>query len=243
MPNTYFQFKQFRIEQGKCAMKISTDACILGAYTAQNIATNSQNILDIGTGTGLLSLMLAQAKEAQITAIEIEDNAYQQAKANFEASSWSNRLQVFHQAIQAFALQQSEIRAFDLLICNPPFFVNSLKSPQKEKSLARHTDSLPFGELLACADRLANENAKFVVLLPLVESLLFEKELNKTNYQFVITEKLLVQDKPNKQPHRVILTLGRKEEVFLEKILIVKDIIGNYTADFIRLLKEYYLYL
>lgn len=244
MANAYFQFKQFRIEQDKCAMKVSTDACILGAYTAQSIQQDSQYVLDIGTGTGLISLMLAQAMQAQITAIEIDENAYLQAKANFEASKWADRLQIFHQAIQDFNPHIQKTREkFDLLICNPPFFVNSLKSPQKEKNLARHTDSLSFEDLLACADRLASENAKFFVLLPVLESLLFEKELNKTNYQFAITEKLLIQDKPDKQPHRVILTLGRNEETFIEEILIVKDINGNYTADFIRLLKEYYLYL
>ncbi len=244
MANAYFQFKQFRIEQDRCAMKVSTDACILGAYTAQNMPQSSRYVLDIGAGTGLLSLMLAQAMQAQITAIEIDENTYLQAKANFEASEWVGRLQIFHQAIQDFNPHTQNLRdTFDLLICNPPFFVNSLKSPQKEKSLARHTDSLPFADLLVCADRLASEKAKFVVLLPLAEAMLFEKELHRGNYKFVITEKLFVQDKPNKPPHRVILTLSREGNALVEKILIVKDIAGNYTTDFIRLLQEYYLYL
>lgn len=244
MANAYFQFKQFRIEQDRCAMKVSTDACILGAYTAQSIQQNTHYVLDIGTGTGLLSLMLAQAMQAQITAIEIDENAYLQAKVNFEASKWAGRLQIFHQAVQNFSTPIQKTREkFDLIICNPPFFVDSLKSPQKEKNLARHTDSLSFEDLLNCSDRLASKNAKFIVLLPVAESLLLEKELRKGNYNFFILEKLFIEDNPNKPPHRVILTLGREEKVLVEKILTVKDIAGSYTTDFIRLMKEYYLYL
>ncbi|TAH20795.1 MAG: methyltransferase domain-containing protein [Cytophagales bacterium] len=239
MPNIYFQFKQFRVLQDRCAMKVSTDACILGAYTAQNYAQNRHSILDIGAGTGLLSLMLAQATQAQITAVEIEENAYQQAKANFEASRWADRLHIFHQAIQ----EVIPVQDFDLLVCNPPFFVNSLKPEKESKKLARHTDSLPFEVLLACADRLASSQAQFIVLLPIAESEIFENELLKKNYSFHITEKLFIKDKENKKSHRVVLTLSRKNSVLLEKTLIIKDIENNYTPEFIALIQEYYLHL
>jgi len=245
MPNAYFQCKQFRIVQDKCAMKVSTDACILGAYTAQNYAQTTQNVLDIGTGTGLLSLMIAQASQAQIIAIEIDENAYLQAKENFEASTWADRLQIFHQAIQDFepSLLLTAIQNFDLIVCNPPFFVDSLKPLKEDKKLARHTDSLPFEVLLACADRLASLKAQFIVLLPTAEALLFENELLKGKYAFYIIERLFVRDSPNKKPHRVILTLSRKDNHLVEKTLTIKDITGSYSIEFTRLMQAYYLYL
>lgn len=239
MPNIYFQFKQFSVVQDKCAMKVSTDACILGAYTAQNYAPNRQHILDIGTGTGLLSLMLAQASSAQITAIEIEENAYQQAQTNFGASKWADRLRLFHQAIQLFV----PTHHFDLLVCNPPFFVNSLKPEKESKKLARHTDSLPFDVLLACADRLASSQAQFIVLLPVAESELFENELVKQNHPFHTARKLFIKDKENKKPHRVVLTLSRTNDSLQEKTLVIRGIDNNYTSEFIALMQAYYLYL
>lgn len=244
MPNTYFQFKQFRIEQDKCAMKVSTDACILAAYIAQRHAPLAQNILDIGAGTGLLSLMLSQATQAQITAIEIDTNAYEQAKENFEKSAWANRLHVFHQSIQAYHAPNR----YDLIVCNPPFFVNSLKSAKKEKILARHTDSLSFEDLLESAERLAEAQATFVVLLPIKESQLFENEVNKRKNKFYISEKLFIRDNPSKLPHRVILVLKSPverqiEPTLTEKILFVKDLATDYTSDFVDLMKAYYLHL
>jgi tRNA1Val (adenine37-N6)-methyltransferase len=252
MSNTYFQFKQFRIEQDRCAMKVSTDACILGAYTAQNGFKQALNILDIGAGTGLLSLMLAQVTQAQITAIEIDRNAYVQAKENFEKSNWADRLQVFHLPIQEYNAGNQ----YDLLICNPPFFVNSLKSPKQEKTWARHTDSLPFADLLGCVEKLASEQATFTVLLPIKESQLFENEINARKNKFYISEKLFVQDNLSKLPHRVILvvrlvskhvTLSQTTQDMItkqnEKILIIKGLTNQYTQDFINLMKDYYLHL
>jgi tRNA1Val (adenine37-N6)-methyltransferase len=249
MPNTYFQFKQFRIEQANCAMKVSTDACILGAYVAKNYAQSPQTILDIGAGTGLLSLMLAQASQAAITSLEIDEKAFLQAKANFSNSPWTSRLHIFHQSLQAYPLLFPTVQ-YDLLVCNPPFFVNSLKSEKKEKNLARHTDSLPFEDLLVGATKLAHQNSFFIVLLPLKEAEIFEailRDFYLESTHFQVIEKLFVCHNPSKQPHRVILTLQKLPQNhkpnLVAKLLIIKDAKGIYTSDFVSLMKDYYLYL
>lgn len=246
MPNTFFRFKQFIINQEQAAMKVSTDACILGAYTAKCYAEGATNILDIGSGTGLLSVMLAQKSQCPITAVEIDEGAFEQTKINFAQSPWAARLQVFHASIQDFAVQHAS-NQYNLLICNPPFFVNSLKSVKKEKNLARHTDSLSFRDLIGCANKLSSEQAHFTVLLPIKESELFEKELVSNGFDFYISERLQIQDNLNKLPHRVILTLEKmpKHTDLIKEIknksLIVKDLNGNYTSELAGLMREYYL--
>ncbi len=249
MPNTYFQFKQFRIEQADCAMKVSTDACILGAYTAHYYAQNIQNILDIGAGTGLLSLMLAQASRASITAIEIDKSAYLQAKSNFAHSPWADRLHIIHQSLQAYILP-FPIPQYDLIICNPPFFVNSLKSEKKDKNLARHTDSLSFEELIVGAEKLTHQNSLLIVLLPTKEAVIFEKNLECLHVQPIhlqVTKKLFIADNPSKLPHRVILTLQklpqRSNLEIISDYLVVKDAEGAYSNSFVNLMQDYYLYL
>ncbi|SFF27659.1 tRNA1(Val) (adenine(37)-N6)-methyltransferase [Thermoflexibacter ruber] len=250
MPNTYFQFKQFRIEQANCAMKVSTDACILGAYVAKNYAQSPRTILDIGAGTGVLSLMLAQASQANITAIEIDEKSFLQAKSNFANSTWTDRLHIFYQSFQEYFNAFSPTLSYDLLICNPPFFVNSLKSEKKEKNLARHTDSLPFEDLLIGAEKLTHQGSLFVVLLPIRESEIFENILQDFYLQSAylqVIEKLFISDNPSKQPHRVILTLKKSSQNYdskiITKLLTIKDATDAYTSDFVDLMKDYYLYL
>lgn len=250
MPNTYFQFKKFRIEQADCAMKVSTDACILGAYVAKNYAQSPKTILDIGAGTGLLSLMLAQASQANITAVEIDEKSFLQAKSNFANSNWTSRLYIFYQSFQEYAKAFSPTLSYDLLICNPPFFVNSLKSEKKEKNLARHTDSLPFEDLLIGAEKLTHQGSLFIVLLPVRESEIFENILQDFYLQstyFQVIEKLFISDNPSTKPHRVILTLKKlsqnHDSEIITKLLTIKDATGAYTSDFVDLMKDYYLYL
>jgi tRNA1Val (adenine37-N6)-methyltransferase len=244
MPNSYFQFKQFRIHQDQCAMKVSTDACILGAYVARHCTAQANHILDIGTGTGLLALMLAQASKARITALEIDESAYLQAKQNFYQSPWADRLHLSHQSLQAFTTSFTD--TYDLIICNPPFFINSMKSPDKAKNTARHTDTLSYQDLLSCSHSLASDNALFVVLLPVLEAAVFKRLLSSSSFIFQIVHELLVQDNPQQMPHRLIITLRKGKETTntdTHNTLLIKDIHGKYTPAFIELLKEYYLYL
>ncbi len=160
MGNSWFQFQQFRIHQDRCAMKISTDAVLLGALAEAN---SPQHILDIGTGTGVVSLMLAQRfPEALITAVEIDSDASEQAAENFKESPFSNRLQVKNVRFQDFA----EDQPFDLIVSNPPYFPDHLKSQDYKRNQALHTDALSFEELLQKAAKLLKEDGQLWVILP-----------------------------------------------------------------------------
>jgi tRNA1Val (adenine37-N6)-methyltransferase len=243
LANSYFQFKQFRIEQGNCAMKVSTDACILGAYTP---IKNAKNIIDIGAGTGLLSLMLAQksAENVRITAIEIDEIAAQQAIENIKNSKWATKIEVINTAIQTYSQTyfQGE-NLYDLAICNPPFFVNSTLPPNQKQAIAHHTTALSFEDLWQSVEKLLHKNGYFVVLLPVQETEIFSKIANLHN--FVAMQQLMIQDSPKHNPHRIITIYTKKDnfDFMIKESLLIKEIEGNYSQDFISLLKDYYLYL
>ena len=143
MPNPYFRFKKFTVYHDRCAMKVGTDGVLLGAW----VNVSGDNILDIGTGTGLISLMMAQRNEkAVIDAIDIDSDAVSQAKDNIGNSPFSNRINSWNASLQEFSSKVE--KRYDVIVSNPPFFVQSLKSPNKERSVARHTDSLPVADLI-----------------------------------------------------------------------------------------------
>ena len=149
MPNQFFKFKQFTIDQDQCAMKVCTDSCLFGAWVAEYLEQEKNSlktILDIGTGTGLLSLMLAQKTTANIDAVEIEEAASLQASNNFLASPWNNRLQVYHAPIQLF--KPIHPKSYVFIICNPPFYENNLKTDNQLKNLALHSEALSLANLI-----------------------------------------------------------------------------------------------
>ncbi len=236
MPNHYFQFKEFTINQDKCGMKVCTDACILGAYAN---AENARDILDIGTGTGLLSLMLAQRHEAIITAVEIDGNAYLQASDNINNSPWSKQIKPYHTNIQHFTNDSKE--QFDFIISNPPFYQNHLQSNTPSKNTAHHTTSLSQKDLLSCVDKLLTYKGEFVVLLPKIQSEQLEKIAS--DYQLFVAEKLLIRDRVASENIKIITTYKRKKTNPITNELIIKMDDGGYSAGFITLLKDYYLYL
>lgn len=250
MANSYFQFKQFRVEQANCSMKVSTDACILGAYAP---AENAKRIIDIGTGTGLLALMAAQRSKAQIDAVEIEKEAAKQAEQNCKSSSWAENIQVFCTTIQDFAATKAQDNLqnlqnlYDLAICNPPFFNHATLPTSKAQQLAHHTIALPFADLWAAANLLLISEGKFIVLLPLPEMQLFEQI--GLQYGFVPNEILIIQDSEKHKPHRKIVAFCRQNSQLLQgfetkqKILLLKNSDRSYTQDFVNLLQPYYLYL
>ena len=238
MPNNYFQFKQFIILQGNCAMKVTTDGCLFGAWTASAISQLSavNSILDIGTGTGLLSLMIAQKSNATIKAVEIDEPAATQAQHNFAASPWANRLQVYNTSIQQFTQQPT--KQFDFIITNPPFFENDLKSHNANRNTALHSSVLSFGELLGAIQKLLLPNGKFAILLPF-HRLDFFVGL-AVNAGFYLHQKTLVKQTPKHLNFRAILLFGYEVKSMQEKEIIIK-VEDEYTADFSDLLKDYYL--
>lgn len=236
MPNHYFQFKEFTVQQDKCSMKVCTDACILGAYAN---AENARNILDIGTGTGLLSLMLAQRHEALIDAVEINQNAYLQASDNINNSPWSKQINPYHASIQNFTNDSKE--QYDFIISNPPFYQNHLQSNTPSKNTAHHTTSLSQKDLLSCVDKLLTDKGEFMVILPKIQSEQLEKLAS--GYQLFAAEKLLIRDRVASENIKVITTYKRKKTNPMTNELIVKKDDGGYSTGFTTLLKHYYLYL
>jgi tRNA1Val (adenine37-N6)-methyltransferase len=235
MPNTYFQFKEFRIEQGKCSMKVCTDACIFGSWIAA-YQLHANNCLDIGTGTGLLSLMYTQKNaNAIIDAVEIEREAYEQARENFVDSKWNHRLHVFNEDIKAFA----PAKKYDLIISNPPFYENDLLSEEKEKNIAKHSAGLNFKDLINCIKDLLKEDGYFTVLLPYHRLDDFIKLADENN--FFLKEKVLIRQTPKHNFFRgILLFSSRRADVKISE-LIIKDQEGSYSDEFIAILKDYYL--
>jgi tRNA1Val (adenine37-N6)-methyltransferase len=235
MPNHYFQFKQFTIQQQHCAMKVTTDGCLFGAWLANELQNTSPNsrLLDIGTGTGLLSLMVAQQTTTTIDAVEIDINASEQAFANVAASPWQNRLQVFNTAIQDY-----QSKKYDYIFTNPPFFDNDLKSPDTKRNLALHSSALSLEELLANITRLLSPSGHFAILLPYHRVAFFEDLATTNGYH--LHKKTLVQQTPKHSYFRGMLVFGyAKKEAITNNIIIKED--NDYTEAFRRLLKDYYL--
>ena len=165
MANPYFQFKQFTVWHDRCAMKVGTDSVLLGAWTDFRGAVN---ILDIGTGSGILALMAAQkAPNAQIDAIDIDAAAAEQARENFSRSQWKERITVYHQSVQEFV--DTTTKRYDIIISNPPYFSKALKSPDKQRTTARHDDHLDIKTLLEAANQFLESTGSLNLILPAEE--------------------------------------------------------------------------
>ena len=240
MPNDYFQFQQFRINQANCAQKVSTDACILGAATDLTPATR---ILDLGTGTGLLALMAAQrAPKAEIEAIEIDPAAAAQATANVAASPWAGRIRVHPLSLADYAATQPGL--FSHIICNPPFFRRSLAPPDAARATARHESegSLTFGDISRFAAAHLGPGGTLAVLLPPPEMQQFEREAQANG--LLLRTRLAVQHRPGGRITRCIneFGLGVPADV-QERNLVIQDADGTYSAAFRALLGGFYLAL
>ncbi len=238
MANSYFQFKQFRVKQDQCAMKVCTDSCVLGAYADVSHATR---ILDIGTGTGLLALMLAQRTPAFIDAIEIDEAAARQAADNVANSPWPTQIRVIQNSILEFA-KTCSVR-YDFIICNPPFFSNHLKRKELAQNIAMHGSSLQLFDLAKVASELLQPKGKFVTLLPPYESGLLEDYCRETGLHK--QKELRLYDYVGGQQIRTIAGFSfLKDTIWENSDLYIKTIAdGEYTEDFVQLLKPYYLYL
>jgi tRNA1Val (adenine37-N6)-methyltransferase len=241
MSNNYFQFKQFTIYQDRCALKVSTDSCIFGAWMAKKVAGFQYHIsgcLDIGAGSGLLMLMLAQQFQGSIHGIEIDQESFEQATENIAGSSWYNRLQLFHDDIKLFSLPHQ----YDLIISNPPFFENDLKSGNSKYNFAKHNDGLTLQDLLEVTSRNLSGKGIFAVLLPYHRSAYFEQMA--ASYGLYVTDKLSIRQSVQHPYFRTALMMNRKNEgVQKKEELVIRQSPEVYSYAFIALLKNYYLYL
>lgn len=235
MSNHFFQFKQFRIEQEFCAMKVSTDACIQGAWTP--IFPEVKNVLDVGTGTGLLGLMLAQRNEQLlIDAIEIDEGAFLQAARNFEASLWKKRLQIFQGDARHFELQIK----YDLIICNPPFFQNSILGTKRDRNYARHQLSLNFDELFFILEKNLIDNGYVSVIFPITEYRLWKELLVSNNW--CVFKELKIVPAINKIENRIVSLCCRNSKTIVdEESLCIRDENNQYSIEYSKLLSPFYL--
>jgi tRNA1Val (adenine37-N6)-methyltransferase len=241
MPAQEFHFKQFVIRQDKCAMKTGTDSMLLGAW-AQPPAGGK--ILDIGTGTGILALMLAQKTEAKIDAIEPEENAFLQATENIKNSSWQKRIHVIHCGLQDFQNHHSE--SYDFIISNPPFFEapNTEKGRNKqntysaERANARFADFLSHTELINGVKKLLKPAGKFMLILPAQEGEKFREKALETG--FFLQKLLKIKSKPMQPVKRLIMEFGFEKLPILEEDFTIYEADGSYTNEYKKLTMNYH---
>ncbi|MEQ6119567.1 methyltransferase [Reichenbachiella sp. MALMAid0571] len=237
MGNSYFQFKQFRIEQGDCAMKVTTEGCILGAWVS---SSSPKRILDIGSGTGLLSLMLAQRYACPIEAVEIDKLTANQAQYNFQNSKWKNRLTIHPLDIKDFVKKCDH--SFDLIISNPPFFKKNFKSENVAKNLAIHDQNLPQEMLLMTINKMLNEDGHAFVIYPEYEANQIIEVANQHGLYAV--EELVIKNKPGNIVFRKIVEITKKPSLKENvKELHIRNKQNEFTEDYIELLKPFYLHL
>jgi len=227
-----FTFKQFKVEHDSCAMKVSTDGILLGAWA---YLKGANTLLDIGTGTGLLALMCKQRQPAlSITAVEIDEAAYKQAQQNIASSPWPN-ITVKHTTIQAF----EQAAPFDVVISNPPYFNRSLKGLSDARNTARHTDGLSFDELIHAYMRLSHEHSCFNVILPTTEAGLFI-ELAKQSGLY-LNAHCQIKTTPSKAFSRSLMRFSLVNTLPELTSLCIKDDNNRYSDDYIALCKAFYL--
>lgn len=233
MPKPYFTFKQFTIYHDRCAMKVGTDGVLLGAWT--NLK-NANRILDVGTGTGLIALMLAQrTRDAKITAIDIDADAVGQAKENVLASPWKDRVEVALQDVCTYVPDG----LFDIIVSNPPYFVNSLKCPDGQRTTARHTDSLDANRLIGKVTELLAPEGCFSLILPADQT----NELLRIAGEYGLYPSRItrVVTRPGLPPKRVLVEFRKTTQICEETELVVELDRHVYSEDYISLTKDFYL--
>ena len=231
-----FKFKKFSINQDRCAMKVGTDAVLLGSWTP--LEHNPQNILDIGAGTGIIALMLAQRSTAKsIDAIEIEDNAYEQCFENFENSSWSDRLFCYHASLLEFSEEIEE--EYDLIVSNPPFYSADFKTANTQRDMARFYDALPFEHLLKGVSKLLSKHGLFTVIIPYQEEENFTLLASKLN---LFPIKILhVRGNPSTEIKRSLIAFSFDKKDLEYDEIVIETSRHKYTSKYIDLTKDFYL--
>ena len=217
-------------------MKVGTDGVLLGAWT--NVE-NVGRVLDIGTGTGLLALMIAQRSAAKIDAVEIDQEAFLQAKENIQKSPWKERIDLHHKSIQEYPEGLSY--KYDLIICNPPFFQNSLKAPDQSRSIARHNERLDLSELLFISANILNPSGRLSIVIPADILKIVLKKAGENN--FYLNRKTLLKPTPEKAPKRALLEFGLEKKELEENEIVIELERHQYSKAFKGLSKDFYLNL
>ncbi len=232
MPNPYFSFKKFTVYHNLCAMKVGTDGVLLGAWT--NV-TKAEKVLDIGTGSGLIALMLAQRCEASITGIDIDKDATLQAQINFDASPWKHRMEVFHSDLNEFHPSCQ----FDTIVSNPPFFADSLKCPDSQRNTARHNDTLTLDRLMEKVSLLLRPEGKISLILPFDQNEILlhtarQYGLYPSRHTAVITH-------PGLPPKRSLFEFRKQPSTYTTQELVIELERHVYSEEYIALTKDFYL--
>lgn len=231
--NNYFKFKQFTIVHEKSGMKVGTDGVLIGAWATHH---DAQNILDIGCGSGLIPLMLAQRTSAHIVGVEIDKLAAEESIDNIQKSPWTNRIEIVNKPIQEYQPGHT----FDLIVSNPPYFTNGPMSPNQARKNARHTDTLCFNDLLSSAARLLKPDGSFCIILPAEH----EKEITSmaADNNLHLNEVCYVKPKKEAEPKRILFHFNffKAEDPIQKEIFIEKER-HVYSDDYIDLTKDFYL--
>lgn len=228
-----FQFKQFRVRQQQTTMKVNTDGVLLGAWV--NVS-EAKTILDIGTATGVIALMLAQKNaDAKIDALEIDKKASEEAQFNFQNSVFAERLRIFNSSLQTFVSD----KRYDVIVSNPPYFVDNLKPENTNKIGAKHTVSLSYEELIFHAEKLLSENGKFFVVIPFFNMEILQKIARKND--LFLTEVCRVAARTNKPFYLALLQFERTVKPLRETTLTIQNSDNTFTKEYISLTRDFYL--
>jgi tRNA1Val (adenine37-N6)-methyltransferase len=234
MANNYFIFKEFTIFQDKSAFKVGTDGVLLGAIAD---VSNVKRILDIGSGTGVISIMLAQRSEAEIVSIEPDNASFIQACDNVRLCRWSGRIKVLNTNLQNF---DHDMEKFDLIVTNPPYFSDSLKNPDPRKSSARHNDSLTSEDILTRVSKLLEDKGRFQLIMPYAEGNIFIAEARQ--YGLFCNNLVKIRPLPTTEIRRLILTFSMERLKVTEKYLTIeRGRRHEFTEEYINLTKDFYL--
>ncbi|HOP04611.1 MAG TPA: methyltransferase [Tenuifilaceae bacterium] len=234
MANNFFRFKQFTVRQENAAMKVGTDGVLLGAWAD---TTDANTILDIGTGTGLIAIMLAQRSQAKIDAVEIDTPSFYQAKDNIAKCPWSNRISLFNISFQDFSKQHRG--TYDLIVSNPPYFIKSLKSTETSRNSARHNEELPQDDLVEGVNQLLTNEGTFSAIFPYIEGNIFVAKAAAKG--LFCSKRVNVTGKQGTGVKRLLLEFSKRKFPYEESELTIRNVDDGFTPEYKLLTKDFYL--